>query len=196
MKKLIFFFIISILLGACSHSLDDYLEKGREYGAKGDIKAAYDYYTHIIKRAPNSPEAAVALQNRGAILYGKGKLRRAIADIDRSLKMNNYTKSTLPPAEARAIGYYYRGSIYVNAGRPLEGLDDLSMAIELSPHFAPAYLSRGDLNFFLGNIEQAKDDYVTAVAYAKDSATADTALAHLKKLNEHAKSMAGSRKGG
>jgi tetratricopeptide (TPR) repeat protein len=90
---------------------------------------AVAHFTRIIEGSPND---VVALRARGKVRFEKGDHDRAIADLDRSLKL-------APNSEALTI----RGFAWKRKGDKDRAMADFNRAIELNPKEALAWRVRG-----------------------------------------------------
>lgn len=105
--------------------------------------------------------------NRGVIHMAMGKPKLALADINRALSMDSDT------GEA----YVNRGNLWFLGKRLENAIQDYDKAIVLGverPHVA--HLNRAMAHEQLGNLDQAKRDYQTALEYRDDWSQAKTRL--------------------
>ncbi len=130
---------------------------------------------------------------RGAIQMSKGRLKKALADLDSAIMMEpknieyliargevnlrrhqvklaeeDYTKAILiDPGNAKA--YLGRGGLYLIKGDQAASRIDLNKCVELAPNFASCYLRRGKLYQMIGEKKRAYDDFVKTTDLAPDS---------------------------
>lgn len=110
--------------------------------------------------------------NRGVIHMAMGKPKLALADINRALRLDGNT------GEA----YVNRGNLWFLGKRLDSAIDDYDKAIKLGverPHVA--HLNRAMAHEQLGNLDQAKHDYQTALKYRSDWSQAQTRLDRVEK---------------
>ena len=128
----------------------DYLNRGNEKKANGDLEGAIADYSKAIEL---EPVYAAAYWNRANAFYEKKDFSGAIAD---------YTKYIdFQPYEPNA--YYNRGFAKAAQGDLEEAIADYTKAIELEPSSAHAYYGRGLAKAVQGYPEDAILDYTEAI---------------------------------
>jgi tetratricopeptide (TPR) repeat protein len=110
---------------------------------------AVAHFTRIIEGSPND---VVALRARGKVRFEKGDHDRAIADLDRSLKL-------APNSEALTI----RGFAWKRKGDKDRAMADFNRAIELNPKEALAWRVRGATWAGKADYQKALADYTESV---------------------------------
>lgn len=155
----------------------------RPYAATyGDPHA---FWTHAIR---GQPDAAVARNNLGLALVGRGDLPGSIAEFDRALRLdpayfearmnlgNMLARSGrhaeglahLERAVAQrprfAAAHYNHGIALKNAGRLPDALAAHTRAIELKPGFVEALDARGEVHRLAGRLDDARRDFLAALA--------------------------------
>ena len=141
---------------------DAHASRGDVFRVLGDMPRAITDYTASIKKRKN----ALIMSKRAQSFLEIGKLDEALADY-------NYIIKRRPSA----IAYYNRGSVYYQKFLLLDeadetlilALSDFENAIELAPHFAIAYLSRGDVYNHLGQQKSKDVDYAQAIELLTDA---------------------------
>ncbi|MBI4825474.1 MAG: tetratricopeptide repeat protein [Nitrospirae bacterium] len=102
---------------------------------------------HLPDRVP------MAYTNRGIAYDRAGDVQKALADYDRSIKIDpKYVKP-----------YNNRGVLYVSMKKYDEAMKDYNRAIELDPKLAQAYSNRGVAYGILGDYEKAIQDCSKAI---------------------------------
>jgi len=120
-----------------------YNERGNAYAREGNYIQAiadFDKAIEIASRMPENPLhvnsiLARVYYNRAYIYQKVGSFERAMADYNRSLKINS--------ANPRA--YNNRAAIYAMKNEYDQAISDLSQAIQNDPHFILAYSNRAGL---------------------------------------------------
>ena len=133
-----------------------YTNRGMAKDGLGQHQAALADYDRAIKLEPALPKA---YNNRGATKYDLGLRRDALADYDRAIELN--------PAYAGA--YSNRGVVKSDLGQHAAALADYDRAIELEPTNAGAYNNRGKVNVALSRINEARENFETALVLAREA---------------------------
>lgn len=95
------------------------------------------------------PEYARAYASRGSAYRKLEKYEQAMGDYNRALEINpNY-----------AWAYYGRAEVHRLQKEYVQAISDLNRALEVIPNYGRAYAQRGLNNLWLGNPNQAKEDY-------------------------------------
>lgn len=161
------------------------------YYLQGDFERAAQYYTQDIDRDPQNANHYLA---RAACLINIMQKERAIADMDRALKLapkntlalqlrgemhtleKNYDAALELFARAQqinpswAVPYFDRGSVFLDKKEFQPALDEFNKAIVLSSQTWLFYLIRSIVHFRLGNVEAAHNDQDLALRLSeKDS---------------------------
>jgi tetratricopeptide (TPR) repeat protein len=161
------------------------------YYLQGDFERAAQYYTHDIDNEPQNANHYLA---RAACLINTLQKERAIADIDRALRIaphnlfalqlraeiyvmdKNYDAALGLFARAQeinpnwAVPYFDRGSVFLDKKEVQLAVEEFNKAISLSPQTWLFYLIRSIAHFKLGNLEAAHKDQDSALRISeKDS---------------------------
>ena len=143
---------------------DAYAGRGDVYSELGDIPRAIDDYTTSLEKRKN----ALVMSKRAEGYLETGEINKAITDYSYIIKHR-----------PNAIAYYNRGRAYYEKFLLVDKKDDtlkLAMAdfdkaIEIQPHFAIAYLSRGNTHEYLGRQKLKESDYSHATDLLTDAIT-------------------------
>ncbi len=141
---------------------DAYASRGDVYRALGDVPRAIADYTASLEKRKN----ARVMSKRAKSYLETGKINEAITDY---LYIVKHRPS--------AIAYYNRGRAYYEKfllskedDETLKlALADFDKAIEIQPHFAIAYLSRGDIHGYLGQQKSKESDYSDTIDLLTDA---------------------------
>jgi tetratricopeptide (TPR) repeat protein len=161
------------------------------YYLQGDFERAIQQYTRDIDREPQNANHYLA---RAACLLNVLQKERALADVERALKLNpnnalalqlrgeiysidkNFIAALDSFAHAQeinqnwAIPYFDRGSVFLEKKEYQLALEQFDKAILLLSQFSLFYLIRSIVHFKLGNLDAAHKDQDAAVSLAdKDS---------------------------
>jgi tetratricopeptide (TPR) repeat protein len=128
---------------------DAYVNRGVEYGKKGDYDRAIADYTEAIRLDPKDPHA---YNDRGNAYRYKGDNDRAIADCTEAIRLD--------PKYAHA--YYNRGKARHAKGDYDRAIADYTEAIRLDPKYAGAYHDRGLAKRAKGDTAGGDADIATA----------------------------------
>ena len=147
-------FLIFLLVWIVDGGLNPGLADDDKDCAKGKGEVRIRACSEIIKsrRLSGKPiskrKLALIYALRGIAYRHKKQYDRAIADYDRTLKLN--------PRYAPA--YALRGAAYLKWGKPAKGLPDANMYIQLRPNNATALGMRGHIYEALGQKDKAIAD--------------------------------------
>jgi len=118
-----------------------------------------------------------------ALRFGKPMpvpLENAIATVGRRIDEQN------PRSPESLKGYFERGQLYLQAGRPDRALEDLNQVVQVTgfenPHFLDAQFFRGQAHMKQGNSLQAQTDLSNYVQASSDRARVRQAKQWLKQL--------------
>ena len=126
---------------------------------RGDHDAALADFNRLVEAQPKDPQA---FENRGYVLFDKGKLAAALADFDKAISLN----------PRKAAFFASRGQVLQEMGDLERELAACDQAISLDPNFARGFYCRGTALY-------AKNDLSGAVAFGKTiELDANTAEAH------------------
>jgi len=139
---------------------------------------------------------------QGRIFHFKGTFEEEIRYYRMALHFNPYDKDALALISEAEIDlkflYLREGDTQRKEGNYDEAREFYDKAIQIDPHFAQAYNSRGILYFSKGMIREAIKDYEKALEYAPETAEIhyNLALAYLKtgdlrKAQEQLKELSG-----
>ena len=131
-------------------SYDRFIEIGRSRFTDGDTTGAIAYYTQAISLNSRDPQA---FSLRATAHLSSQQPHEAISDYTRALEL-----STGIP-EADAANYVGRGMSHSQVGSMHEAVIDATQAISINPHFAAAYLLRGNAQHYLENTAGACQDW-------------------------------------
>ncbi len=164
---------------------------------QGDFERAIQYYTQDIEREPQQSAHYLA---RAACYLNILQKERAIADVERALKLNpksmmalqlrgeiyamdkNYDAALDLFTQAQeinphwAIPHYDRGSVLLDKKEYQSALDEFEKAISLSPQMWLFYLIRSIVHFKLGNLESAHKDQDQALRLSEKESLVMTEL--------------------
>ncbi|MBK6646949.1 MAG: tetratricopeptide repeat protein [Anaerolineales bacterium] len=155
----------------------------------GDYERAAQMYTRDIDRSPRNVNLYVA---RAACRLAIGQTERAIADVERALKLNQshmfavemrgelhllrkeYEAALDRFAQAQALNpgwsvpYFDRASLLLESGEYQPALENFNKAVSLQSRMPFFYLVRSLAHFRLGDLEAAHADQDTAVGISPD----------------------------
>ncbi len=124
---------------------------------RGDLVAALQLYTAMMKADRGSPEAA---SNHGVVLTDLGRPGEALASLDRALILN----------PDFAPGHYNRGNALFALDRHEEALASFDRTLALEPGHVDAYYNRGNALRELRRHDEALASYRRALTLAPDRA--------------------------
>ena len=161
------------------------------YYLQGDFDRAIQYYTRDIDRDPQNANHYLA---RAACLLNVLQKERAVADVERALKLNpksalalqlrgemysidkNFEAALDSFAHAQeinqnwAVPYFDRGSVFLEKKEYQSALEEFNKAISLLSQFSLFYLVRSIVHFKLGDLDAAHKDQDSALSLSeKDS---------------------------
>jgi tetratricopeptide (TPR) repeat protein len=131
------------------------IRQGLRWHQRGEYDKAISIFTSVLTINPTN---VYALAGRGDSWAEKKEYTYALADYDRAILAS--------PSMARL--YYHRGVCwyeYAKRGKWYDGdklpnaVADYTKAIALDPTNVAAYINRANINYMMGNFEQALDDY-------------------------------------
>jgi len=124
-----------------------YWNRGLLHTLLGNFNKAVDDYNKIIDL---KPDFAMAYANRGWIYRNRlSKSQRAILDYTTAIKLNG----------GSALVYFHRAFAFLDVGKYLETVDDLTKAIDQDKDFAAAYALRGFVyQQYLGQPKKGEKD--------------------------------------
>lgn len=156
---------------------------------QGDYERAAQMWTREIDRAPENVERYIT---RAASYLSMGQKERALADVERALKLNQshifaielrgelhllqkeYDSALDRFAQAQALNpnwavpYFDRASLLLEQGDPRSALDNFNKAVLLQSRMPFFYLVRSLAHFRLGDLESARSDQDVAVGISPD----------------------------
>lgn len=112
----------------------------------------------LTKAGEIDPKESEVYYNRGFVYDKKGDTAKAIVDYDKYISMNSAEPAKL------ADGYSRRGVVYFDLNDLTQALNDLSMAIRLSPETALFYTQRAKIYRKQGKTALATADEEKAAA--------------------------------
>lgn len=141
--------------------VDAYRQRAEARVALGDLEGAVADQTEVVRLARGREERAVALQERGELLYDADRLAEARRDFTEAIGL-------LPEYTAP---YVSRARVHASQDRPDEALADLNEAIRLDPRDDEARIERAHLWFEAGDLVGALKDLDRAARLAPGDAT-------------------------
>lgn len=117
----------------------------------GNYAEAMGYVEKEVSANPKSGEANLIT---GVIYYSAEMYGNAIQPLDQAVKYLP-KKGTFPRSDA----LYYRGQCYFALGDTIKALNDINVAVKLSPDDTDLYSWRGYLLFCMGNLDASDADY-------------------------------------
>lgn len=154
------------LLPLAPESLRVRVNLAQAYQEAGDVARARVAYEEVVRRRPNDPDTADALNNLGNIDRDTGRLDAALAAFDRALAIR--------PAHVAA--HNGRALVLQRLGRVDEAERELDQALALDPTSAITHSNRGNLYFRRDEVERARDEYLAAVRFDPELADAHNNL--------------------
>jgi tetratricopeptide (TPR) repeat protein len=155
---------------------------------QGDFERAIQYYTRDIDREPQNANHYLA---RAACLLNILQKERAVADVERALKLNpnsalalqlrgeiysidkNFDSALDSFARAQQINpnwsvpYFDRGSVFLEKKEYQPALEEFNKSISLLSQFSLFYLVRSIVYFKLGNLDAAHKDQNSALSLSE-----------------------------
>lgn len=128
----------------------DFVNKGNTFVHIKRYEDSLRAYSHALEL---DPDAATALENRGALYWMLERPDAALADLNRSIQINPRSHSA----------FYNRAVIQTGRGKMVRALQDYNSALSLAPGHISAYFNRGILLRDLGQHEQALVDFTRAI---------------------------------
>jgi len=120
--------------------MDNYLRRAKACEDHGEFDAALADWNKAVQLAPTNNEYYEA---RARFLYRKGDAQAAKNSLTKLIELRNRAVEADPDNPAK---YNLRGHAFRLAGEYAKTLEDISKAIELDPHYAPAFNARAWLN--------------------------------------------------
>lgn len=114
-------------------------------------KAMMDAYQRLIDENPQDYETYLKRANE---YYRYDQYLRALNDVNEALKYAPEGDN-----DTRFQALTLRANIYENTGKPGEALDDLNAAIKIDPANYVAIYQRANIEYELGDYQEAKTDY-------------------------------------
>ena len=140
-----------------------------------DFKGAIADYTKVIELRPTSDSYA----KRAELYYDLGDFKHAITDYSAALsseKDKNY--------------YNKRGEANFKLGKNTSALLDFNAAIRMDDKYTAALTNRGKLHEKKGNLNDALDDYTTALSYENKNVFLENRIRDIKaKIKENRKQI-------
>jgi Flp pilus assembly protein TadD len=136
------------------------------YQAAGDVQRARDLYADVVRRRPDDPTTADALNNLGNIARAAGHPEDALASFERAIALR-------PDHVAARNG---RALALQALGRNDEAERELETARAIDPTFATTHSNLGNLYFRRDEIERARDAYLAALRLDPEHADAHNNL--------------------
>lgn len=133
----------------------EYLERGQNRYAAGDLTGAIDDFSEAIEL---EPESLKALTNRGIGRAAFNDLDGAISDFSKALRID---PTHLPALLNRGLAHQAREAYS-------EAIEDFTEALQLEGEHPEAVINRGIAHFSTGHRSQALQDFDTAVDLQPD----------------------------
>ncbi len=137
------------LLGINSRNIRALSQIGELYYRQGHFDKAITYYEEIIKAAPASEHARLALLNMGGILLEAERYTEAIDAYNKAL--------VISPKDDAAL--YNLGIAYRHLGKTEKAIDCWKQASQLNPDNARPALALADLLYENGYLDEAVKEY-------------------------------------
>lgn len=171
--------------------LNYFFKRSGYYFLLGDYERAAQLYTLEIEKEPEQPNHYLA---RAACLFSVLQKERALADVERALKLSpnnpvalqlcgemyfidrNYETALEYYSRVEAINpnwavpYFDRASIHLERNELVLALEGFNKAIALTSQFPIFYIVRSLANFKLGNLDAAHQDQDTALHLSEKDA--------------------------
>lgn len=135
----------------------DLFRKSQHFYFQGDHEQALETITLAIQREPGRAEL---WNGRGYIQMKANNVEGAIVDFSKALELDGSC------VQCR----HNLGVAYLEGGRPLDGLEELTQVIEMAPESDMAFNHRGLVYSRLGKFENAISDFTSAIALNHSSA--------------------------
>jgi Flp pilus assembly protein TadD len=136
------------------------------YQAAGDADRARDLYADVVRRRPDDPATADALNNLGNLARAAGRPDDALASFDRAIALR---PNHVAARNGRALALQA-------LGRNDEAERELETARALDPTFATTFSNLGNLYFRRDEIVRARDAYLAALRLDPEHADAHNNL--------------------
>lgn len=138
---------------------ENYLERGKNYAAKGNYKSAVADYNESIKI---NPANGIAYYHRAKALEELGEIDKAISDYGSMIAF----KTDLRKA------YYNRGTLFMDKNSFYLAIEDFNKSLTIDPKYAHAYYNRGLSYYNLNNFDKAIADYSQVIYVNNQNADA------------------------
>lgn len=154
------------LLPLAPESLRVRVNLARAYQDAGDSARARTAYEEVVRRWPDRPETADALNNLGNLERDAGRPTEALAAFDAALALQS---NHVAARNGRALALQA-------AGRVDEAERELATALAIDPAAATTHSNLGNLYFRRDEVARARDAYLAAVRLDPDHADAHNNL--------------------
>jgi Flp pilus assembly protein TadD len=154
------------LLPLAPESLRIRVNLAQAYQEAGELEGARAAYEEVIRRRPDHPDTADALNNLGNIHREAGRLDAALAAFERAL--------VLEPRHVAARNG--RALTLQGLGRVAAAERELEAALAIDPDSATTHSNLGNLYFRRDELARARDRYLAAVRLDPDHADAHNNL--------------------
>ncbi len=136
------------------------------YQTAGDLDQARAVYADVIRRRPDDPAIADALNNLGNIARAEARFDEALAAFDRAIVLRS---DHVAARNGRALALQA-------LGRNDDAERELEDALALDPSFATTHSNLGNLYFRRDEIPRARDAYLAAIRLDPEHADAHNNL--------------------
>lgn len=127
---------------------------GLAYETAGDFPNAEESFWRAATESPGRPGAHA---NLGVLYYKSDRYEKAVSSLDRALALAD------DPARRSFIAYNL-GLTYRKLGQPALSIQAFTTAVELNPGYYKAYNSLGNSLLELGRVDEAIENYRTALS--------------------------------
>lgn len=196
---LIFCALIAFSISSLNHTLLKNINLGLTYLFKrvayyhlnGDYERAAQMYTSQIESQPENPQPYMT---RAGCYLAMGQKERALADVDRVLKLQpnhllalelrgefhlmdknydaalEYFEKTRQLSPNWALPYFDRASVFMERGELQQAVENFNKAIAFQSRTPLFYLVRSIAHYRLGDLKSAHEDQDVAVGISPDEA--------------------------
>jgi serine/threonine-protein kinase len=150
-------------LTSLSEKVEKEYDEGNRYYKEKEFDTAISHFKNAIDLVPGIPSLYLSL---GKSYSASHQYNDAVATYERGVKVAKQKEKVYVDLIA------HRGSAKESLGYHQEAIDDLSLAIKLSPDDADAYYNRGIAKYELNDFPGAVADYTAAIKLDPNDARA------------------------